>query len=156
MFVSVETLLSGWPLAAGVGLSALAAAALMFSRGRGPAGISGDRAVRGGSMGLDELVSLEALAREARSAAMIATAELDERLIKVERAIERAEALLARLDEASTGVSSGESHVEEAISPLELQVADMARSGRSALEIARDLGEHTGKIELLVALSKAR
>jgi len=84
--------------------------------------------------------------------------ELDRKAARLERLIAEADERLGRLEAAlrRTG-SAADGHVgpgEGALDPVSVQVYELADRGYSAVEIAQSLGQHVGKVELILALRR--
>ena len=58
-----------------------------------------------------------------------------------------------RVEPAAAGLTSAPDAIRyEAADPIAVDVYRLADEGRSSIEIAKELDEHTGKIELILAL----
>lgn len=122
-----------------------------------------------------ERKALQALINEAREATRLASLEIDARLERLERLIEHADAAADQLepaghrghhsfaelkpaarfrDESRAHDRARRRDIEPGPDPLALRAMELADQGRSPLEIAQQLGEHPGKIELVLALNR--
>ncbi|MBL8745090.1 MAG: hypothetical protein JNK58_01900 [Phycisphaerae bacterium] len=118
------------------------------------------RTVRAAAAQRDEL---ERLVAEARETIRIGCAQLDARLEKLERLTGDTRTTETELrNDAAAHVhvrpvhpAAASTRTAEPIDPLTRQVYSLADEGRSALEIASQLDEHTGKIELMLAIRRA-
>lgn len=82
--------------------------------------------------------------------------QLDARIIRLEKLLEEADKKIARL-EGLVGAEEkrGEEKKEvELNDPLARSIYELADQGLTAAEIAQRLGEHLGKVELILALRK--
>lgn len=92
-------------------------------------------------------------------------AQLDAKSTKLERLLDEADAKIAELRAAidggarpGDGGSDGPARElpaqaePEEINPLAKDIYKLADEGRSAVDIARELGEHVGEVELILAL----
>jgi len=128
----------------------------------------GDRSAEAAALAR-ERKSLQGLIAEAREASRLASLEIDARLERLERLIEQADDAADRLEPADqrgphsfaelkpASRSRDERRprdVEPGPDPLALRAMELADQGRSPLEIAQHLGEHPGKIELVLALNR--
>jgi hypothetical protein len=105
------------------------------------------------------------IARDAEELAVRLAAQIDARAERLERLIEAADSRLAALEEladagmlhpspgaapAPTGRAVGAVSIEP--DGLSRRVYELADSGNAPAEIARALGEHVGKVQLILAL----
>lgn len=93
-------------------------------------------------------------------------AQLDAKTQQLESLVREADQRIARLERLGRG--SGETLAappspfedevgkDAASDPLTRRIAELADRGMSSVEIARELDEHVGKVELVLALRKAR
>lgn len=86
-------------------------------------------------------------------------AQLDAKSMKLEKLIDEADRRIARLEAMDSGSPSAlppaqapSSQVAAPDSELAASVYRLADAGNDAIEIARALGEHVGKVELILAL----
>ncbi len=81
-------------------------------------------------------------------------AQLDNKAARLEQLLELADERIERLERASrTGGSSGAaSNGTPSIDPTTLEIYRLADEGQNPVEIAKSLGQHTGKVELILAL----
>jgi len=111
----------------------------------------------------------EQLSHEVRDLTKLCIREIDERSAQLEALIERAERAASRLEgageldrarapeigvrriEPKTDVPAPAGAVED---PLRGRILGLAREGKSPLEIAEELDEHVGKVELILALGR--
>jgi hypothetical protein len=107
---------------------------------------------------------LEHLMVEIEQLAKRMGAQLDAKTIEIEMLIRRADERLAelrRLTEQGAPPPQAElpgappMPAEPASDPLSRRVCELADEGLSPVEIARQLDEHVGKVELILALRKA-
>ncbi len=83
-------------------------------------------------------------------------AHLDNKAARIEALIEQADARLAQLEgRLGPRGEPGDELWHDPTDPLARQVYDLADAGRSPLEIAQDLDEHLGKVELILKLRRA-
>ncbi len=116
------------------------------------------RAVDAAAMQRDEL---ERLVAEARETIRIGCAQLDARLERLERLGAGVETGVARAVETNGHLHVRSVHpvaaseaMRETGDPLTREVYALADEGKSAMEIATQLDEHTGKVELMLALRR--
>ena len=89
------------------------------------------------------------------------SAQLDAKSMRLERLLEEADQRieeLKRLNEAAPRSARPAADVpqqEEPLDPVAIEVYRLADSGKRPLEIARQLDEHVGKVELILALRQA-
>lgn len=76
----------------------------------------------------------------------------DERIERLERLTAEAE---GRMTPRHTAPSQPASETSYANDSLKQQIYDLADQGQKAMEIAQRLGQHTGKVELILALRRA-
>jgi len=103
---------------------------------------------------------LEEVMADATELSRRLAATLDNKAARIEKLIQQADDRLAQLDAASKaeprssmiehratrdGVSSG-------VDPVTRRIYDLADDGMVAVDIARELDEHVGKVELILAL----
>ncbi|HBS28705.1 MAG TPA: hypothetical protein DEB06_04470 [Phycisphaerales bacterium] len=108
----------------------------------------------------DERRELEALMSDVRELTRLCAAQIDARTAKLERLVERAEGVASRLEGAPARTGSARiesrrvtpSSGEPPPDPLAERVYALADAGRSPVEIASELSEHVGKVELVLAL----
>jgi len=100
---------------------------------------------------------------EMRELARACVAQIEERIARMEAAIREADERLARLDAARTAEAPAVTvrRIEPIRPPgstpigsdeLSQRIFSLADEGRTAVDIARELAEHTGKVELILAL----
>lgn len=84
--------------------------------------------------------------------------ELDRKAARLERLIAEADARLEQLEPAvrrARSAADGHAPVRDGgLDPVSVQVYEMADRGCSAVEIAQSLGQHVGKVELILALRR--
>ena len=100
---------------------------------------------------------LEDSVAQARELSTLLHSQVDEAARRLERLIEQAEEKIRRLER----LAAAELHVRTpyraeppAVDPLNQQVYSLADDGLPPVEIARQLQQHTGKVELILALRK--
>lgn len=76
----------------------------------------------------------------------------DERIERLERLTAEAE---GRMTPRHTGSNAPASETSYANDTLKQQIYDLADQGQKPIEIAQRLGQHTGKVELILALRRA-
>lgn len=103
-----------------------------------------------------ERQELESLMSDVRELTRLCAAQIDARTAKLEQLLERAERAAARLDGAPASPSVETRRVTVAPAaprdPHAERIFALADAGKSPVEIASELGEHVGKIELMLAL----
>lgn len=102
---------------------------------------------------------LERLMDDARELTHLLGSRLDQQADRAEATMERLKAMLASIEAAEASVPPPappepvrEEQPESEIDALAARVYELADQGVVASEIARRLGQHTGKVELLLAL----
>jgi hypothetical protein len=96
---------------------------------------------------LDEVMS------DARELADLLADRMDRQAQRLERLIEEADEKIRRLERMQTqGVGTPQYRAEA--DPMNQQVYDLADEGHPPVEIARRLQQHTGKVELILALRR--
>ena len=104
---------------------------------------------------------LERLMVEIETMAKHVGSQLDAKAIRLERLLDEAEAKTNQLEQISGKPASApaspplERPMPDIADPGAQQVYALADQGRSPMEIARQLNEHVGKIELILSLRKA-
>jgi hypothetical protein len=106
-----------------------------------------------------EVATAELLATAQRLAA-----QLDNKAERLDLLIREADERLAALEEAARWAPDGAGRIhgdraqaeEDALDPLAAAVHRLADEGRSPVEIARELDEQVGKVELVLALRRQR
>lgn len=115
--------------------------------------IERQRQTRGMQSDLEELmVEIERLTRRFAS-------QLDAKTAQLEALVRDADARIAELKQLQGQASSSDSTVSfaaeaETTDPLTARVLELSKLGTSPVDIARQLNEHVGKIELILALRK--
>lgn len=113
----------------------------------------------------DARAPLERLLHDTETLTRLATDALDERMRQLEALIAAADERLAELDRrmgpGGEGLKSRtpEVHVRHVETPRDSMMEEVYRladAGRSPVEIARELEEHPGKVELILALRTSR
>jgi len=120
-----------------------------------PAPVS-DRALRFNRLAR-EREELESLMSDVRELTRLCAAQIDARTARLEHLLERAERAAAQLNtRASDAPLIGTRRVSvdapAPADPVTSKVYSLADAGRSPVEIASELGEHVGKVELMLAL----
>jgi hypothetical protein len=109
--------------------------------------------------------SLERLLHDTESITRLAAQAIDERTRHLEALLQAADQRIAELERQlhahpdHSRLHPPEVHVRYAESPRDSLVEEIYRladEGRSAVDIARQLEEHTGKVELILALRMSR
>lgn len=97
---------------------------------------------------------LRRLMAEATELAAALSAQLDERAERLQRLIDEADARLGtRLPrDEPAGVHEEEPRAIPAADPLAQRIFDLADEGLTPVQIAQRLDQHTGKVELILAL----
>lgn len=88
------------------------------------------------------------------------SAQLDAKSVRLERLLEEADERIAELKRLTDAPGAKPapaqlSQPEEPLDPVAIEVYRLADSGKRPLEIARQLDEHVGKVELILALRQA-
>ena len=107
--------------------------------------------------------TLEALMVEAQELTRLCAAQMENRAVRLEKLIREADERIARLDERHGARSREDVRVAERVGassaflrrdadPLTERIYQLADSGVSSVEIARELDEQTGKVDLILAL----
>ncbi len=121
----------------------------------------------------DERRHLEQLSLEVRQLTKLCISEINDRAESLESLLVRAERVAERMERAAPGGAGpgmdagapeiGVRRVEpkapprvipEEVDPTRAQILALAGEGKSALEIAGELEEHVGKVELILALGR--
>jgi hypothetical protein len=129
-----------------------------LARREAPGSLAGQRAVERDMSNL--LVELSAMARQI-------TAQIDTRSAKLELLIREADEKIAALRAATpqnnsspfampARISQQSEELDQPVDPAHAEVYALADQGRSAREIAAQLGRPDGEIELILALRMAR
>ena len=134
-------------------------------RGRETAAEKIQRVRQGHEAAVKDRQRIETLMTDAEELTRRLAATLDNKAERVERLLDRVEARLAELEshgevttrrvEAPVPAEPARAHAPEAFEPADpvaTEVYRLADAGRTPLEIAKELGEHTGKVELILAL----
>ncbi|MCC6320104.1 MAG: hypothetical protein IT438_01555 [Phycisphaerales bacterium] len=157
MFASVDLLQIGAIVLLVLACGALTAAVAASRRGRS--------SVSGGSVGAGEL---RTLMDQAEQIADGLANDLDARAARLEELIRQADARLARLERSESRPISNamiEPHGARATDstssavrddPMTREICRLADTGLAPVEIARRLDQHTGKVELILALRQRR
>lgn len=104
---------------------------------------------------------LRGLLADAEDVGRTLVARLDERSERLEELVARAEAAAVRLETAQAAATPrviggrGTAASRPAVDPVTARVFELADQGMTPTEIARVVGQHTGKIELMLALRGA-
>lgn len=117
--------------------------------------------------GSGQAAGLERLLNDAETVTRLATQAMDERIQRLESLIALADERLAELEARTRASASGDDSVirapEVRVRPIEQprdsvmeEMYRLADQGRTAVEIARELEEHAGKVELILALRTSR
>jgi hypothetical protein len=136
--------------------------------GAGRAAATGGGGAGGGGGGGGGGGANPAIARELNELCTRVADELDRRAERLEKLIAEADAKLARLERLTAGAVApdplavlAESKPRAAVAPmhdgdpLAGEVYRLADSGLPPVQIAQKLGQHTGKVELILALRRA-
>jgi hypothetical protein len=92
---------------------------------------------------------------DARELADLLADRLDRQAHRLERLMAEADEKIRRLERLQSEAGAGPAiHPRPDSDPLNQQVYDLADSGLPAVEIARTLQQHTGKVELILALRR--
>ena len=92
---------------------------------------------------------------DARELADLLGDRLDRQAHRLERLIAEADEKIRRLERLQSEAGAGPAlHPRPDSDPLNQQVYDLADSGLPPVEIARTLQQHTGKVELILALRR--
>lgn len=114
-----------------------------------------DRVLRFGRLAR-EREELESLMSDVRELTRLCAAQLDSRTAKIEKLLERAERAASRLEGVADVPAVETRRISVATpaprDPHAERIFALADAGRSPVEIASELGEHVGKIELMLAL----
>jgi len=89
--------------------------------------------------------------RDAEELAGLLAGQIDRQAARLERLITEADARIRRLERIEAATPRPPTR-EPAVDPLNQQVYEMADEGLPAVDIARQLNQHTGKVELILAL----
>jgi hypothetical protein len=142
LYVTVPQLIAVALLAGGVVMLTWA-----FRRGSGGPAKPGDKAK---NTPPEPVASYMA---DARELADLLGDRLDRQAHRLERLIAQADEKIRRLERRQSEAEPGPGiHPRHDSDPLNQQVYDLADSGLPAVEIARTLQQHTGKVELILAL----
>ena len=95
---------------------------------------------------------LDEVMADARELADLLADRMDRQAQRLERLIEEADEKIRRLERQQA--HAGASHQRVDSDPLNQQVYDLADEGHPPVEIARRLQQHTGKVELILALRR--
>jgi hypothetical protein len=99
---------------------------------------------------------LESVAADARELGAHLAAMLDEKAARIERLIAEADERIRHLERAPAEPPRPAAFVETrpapGVDPVSRQVYELADKGLPSVEIARRLGQLTGKVELILAL----
>lgn len=100
--------------------------------------------------------ALEALIAEAKETIRLGCAELDERLERIERLSESriATELNGHIHVRAAQPAAAPAALSDTKDPVMREVYALADEGKSAMEIATQLDEHAGKVELMLALRR--
>lgn len=92
---------------------------------------------------------LEQLMVEIEQLAKRLGAQLDAKTLALEKLLHEADQVIEKLER-------GAGPTEPPADPQTIRIYRLADEGRSPMEIAQELDEHVGKVELILALRKAR
>jgi hypothetical protein len=99
---------------------------------------------------------LDAAMQDAEDLAQLIADRLDRHAARLEQLIAAADDRLARLEQAAAQIEARplapSAARREVADPLSRQVYDLSDQGLAPIEIARQLNQHTGKVELILAL----
>ena len=132
---------------------------------RGEAPVAGLRAHLNAARAAEaQRKELARLIEASREASELSAREIDERLGRLEETLRRADMVLARLEGPERASSHGDRAGatiacggDERVGGDELsrRIGELARAGRSPVEIAREVGEQAGKVRLMLALLRS-
>jgi hypothetical protein len=112
------------------------------------------RATTSPDAGADNRSRLDTAMDDAEELAQLIADRLDRQAARLEQLIAAADERLARLEQAASQPppSLPTAPRREVADPLSRQVYDLSDRGLPSVEIARQLNQHTGKVELILAL----
>jgi hypothetical protein len=125
-------------------------------RGRLGAGRAGARGPAAQGPAAGRGARLEESVAQARELAGLLEGQVDGAARRLERLIEQADEKIRRLERLAAAETPSRGYRAEApaVDPLNQQVYTLADDGLPPVEIARQLQQHTGKVELILALRK--
>lgn len=133
----------------------MAILAILYLRQRPGASV---RAAR--DPGLRPTVDPSAVTHDAEESLRRLVAEADGLAARLERLLADAQAAIERLDRAAPAGdpprrrASGLPPADAPLDAATLRIYELADAGRTPVEIARALGQHTGQVELILALRR--
>lgn len=116
----------------------------VFNRPKAPDG--------GGAASAGSNESLSAVMADAEELAQLLADRMDRQAARLEQLIAAADDRLAKLEKALAQPAPRGASRQDATDPLSRQVYDLSDRGMPTVEIARQLNQQTGKVELILAL----
>lgn len=96
--------------------------------------------------------SLSSVMADAEELAQLLTDRMDRQAARLEQLIAAADDRLARLEKALAQPAPRAANRQDLTDPLSRQVYDLSDRGLPSVDIARQLNQQTGKVELILAL----